>query len=39
MGINIQKSFKTKSAAMSYEYKFKKDRKKRLSILKSRNDW
>ena len=31
-----KKSFKTKSAAMSYEYKFKKDRKKRLSILKSR---
>ncbi len=34
-----KKSFKTKSAAMSYEYKFKKDRKKRLSILKSKNDW
>ncbi len=30
-----KKSFKTKSAAMSYEYKLKKDRKKRSIILKS----
>ena len=32
----FKKSFRTKSAAMSYEYKLKKDRKKRSSILKSR---
>ena len=31
----FKKSFNTKSAAMSYEYKLKKDRKKRSSILKS----
>ena len=33
-----KKSFKTKTAAMSYEYKLKKDRKKRASIIKSIND-
>ena len=32
----FKKSFRTKSASMSYEYKLKKDRKKRSSILKSR---
>ena len=31
----FKKGFKTKSEAMSYEYKLKKDRKKRSSILKS----
>ena len=31
----FKKGFKTKSAAMSYEYKLKKDRKKRSIILKS----
>ena len=31
-----KKSFKTKSAAWAFEYRFKKDRKKRLSILKNR---
>ena len=31
----FKKNFKTKSDAMSYEYKLKKDRKKRSSILKS----
>ncbi len=32
-----KRNFKTKSEAMSYEYKLKKDRKKRLSILKRNN--
>ena len=32
-----KKNFKTKSEAMSYEYKLKKDRKKRLSIIKRNN--
>tara|TARA_X000000950_G_scaffold116277_1_gene146016 strand:+ start:223 stop:471 length:249 start_codon:yes stop_codon:yes gene_type:complete len=31
----FKKSFRTKSSAMSYEYKLKKDRKKRSIILKS----
>ena len=33
----FQKKFSSKSKAMSYEYKLKKDRKKRLSILKDFN--
>ena len=33
--IIFKKCFKTKSEAMSYEYKLKKDRKKRSSILKT----
>ena len=32
--IVFKKKFLTKSKALSYEYKLKKDRKKRLSILK-----
>ena len=33
----FKKKFLSKSTAMSYEYKLKKDRKKRLSILKDFN--
>ena len=33
-----KKRFTNKSKAMSYEYKLKKDRKKRASIIKSIND-
>ena len=34
----FKKKFSSKSAAMSYEYKLKKDRKKRSSILKDFNN-
>ena len=34
----FKKKFLSKSKAMSYEYKLKKDRKKRLSILKDFNN-
>ena len=36
--IIYRKKFKTKNEAMSYEYKLKNDRKKRISIIKKNND-
>ena len=36
--IVYSKQFKKKTDAMSYEYKLKKDRKKRASIIKIHND-
>jgi len=36
--IIYSKHFKKKTDAMSYEYKLKKDRKKRASIIKIHND-
>ena len=36
--IIYKKRFFSKKSAMSYEYKLKNDRKKRLSIIKKKND-